>query len=251
MLYSIDGALKLNLRLSLFNTPVIPTVEMFEGDFIDKEDDIGEFTDGCGFISPKLAKQIYQQVKEYEKITFQSSENTEYDEQVDYAVLDEDYVPTAFQIRFMGAKGMVFQKADLKADLVLRSSMIKIKYKSISDLDPVLRTLQVVDYSSPCDFARLNSTIHMVSGCAKEGQEDELYDSLQKIADQHVEKLYAKYLTENTVSIIKAYLQDSDFASLNILASTGIKELAFLTGPFKNQIQSMVMVVNNARRCTE
>lgn len=105
------GKYAARLGLSLSTTVSTTTIEKHEFKIVpDKEKFIDGikprryiFTDGCGLISPQFAEEIS-------------------------TLLGYDRVPSAFQVRFMGAKGMLLQykiKPNLK--LELRRSMVKFR----------------------------------------------------------------------------------------------------------------------------
>ncbi|XP_015794858.1 uncharacterized protein LOC107371323 [Tetranychus urticae] len=71
------------------------------------------FTDGCGAISTQLAYYIWQKLKEDGILNAEST---------------EERMPSAYQIRFMGTKGMVCIDTELEGmTIVIRESMLKMK----------------------------------------------------------------------------------------------------------------------------
>ncbi|EFC44192.1 predicted protein [Naegleria gruberi] len=254
-LYKPENQLKLTVRLSLLNTPISPTINISEYQVIE---DVGLFTDGCGFISPDLAREIYRKIKQAEsREKVHVFENAQYmvDVQMIYQDSDpveddmDDNVPSAFQIRFRGAKGMLLQNPNVKG-IVLRESMVKFNVDLDEDLDEEdesLSNIHVVGYSEPSNFAFANSTIlYMMSGCVDGGEKFE--GIIMNMWKDYVNDILKTYSNEDTSQLMKKYFKEGDFHALNIFGLTKDVALAFLAGPFRTQLLNLKLPIQNARR---
>uniref|UniRef100_T1IXA6 Large ribosomal subunit protein mL46 n=1 Tax=Strigamia maritima TaxID=126957 RepID=T1IXA6_STRMM len=98
-------------RIGLLFTSTDVGIELKPREYKDIDDIVGNngdiFTDGCGFITRKFAEIVARKMK----ITFRN----------------KSYVPSVFQIRYKGYKGIVVQSYDLKGQfkVQLRKSMKK------------------------------------------------------------------------------------------------------------------------------
>ncbi|EFC38028.1 predicted protein [Naegleria gruberi] len=253
-LYFENNKLKQSLRLALFNTPVIPTIGVSEYTVINDE---GLFTDGCGFISLELAMKVYEIVRKSKNLLkYQSKQSMDedgiYEENDGVEFLVNEYLPCAYQIRFRGAKGMVYIHPNAEKvyghHLVLRKSMMKIEHPNTDD--DIINNLCIVGYSSPCDFARINSTImHILEGCEDETKQGKIFEILNQKACKHIENLMKNYISESDIDkVFDQYVKQGDYASLNVLSILKSKKLAFLTGPYRNQILSLRIPCYSSRR---
>ena len=250
-LYNPENKLKLTIRLSLLNTPIIPTVSISEFEVIG---DNGLFTDGCGFIAPNLAKQLYNKIKqEQSKTKAHVFEKAQYNvdimeiyEDADSIEQDPDNVPSAFQIRFRGAKGMLVQHPNVKG-LVLRESMIKFQVDEDDIEEYISSNIHVVGYAEPSNFAFANTTIiFMMSGCSDGTNSFE--GIVMNIWKDYVEDILKTYSNENTEELMKKYFKEGDFHALNIFGLTKDIALSFLVGPFRTKILNLKLPIENARR---
>ncbi|CAM1331261.1 RDR2 (predicted) [Pycnogonum litorale] len=116
--------------------PKIPDYEIAVIDDVTNETEY-VFTDGCGFISPKLAKDMKPDLELYELF-----ENCPYD------------LPSCFQIRIKSCKVLVMLDPGLQSGLQLRKSMEKFQWTRNG---PHLLTL--VDVSKPSQCSSLNTQI--------------------------------------------------------------------------------------------
>ncbi|EFC46423.1 RNA dependent RNA polymerase [Naegleria gruberi] len=253
-LYDSKNILKQRIRLALYNTPVIPTeIIQYFTVIPDIERDGFNFTDGCGFISPDMAKKVYKHILNAENRvlikTDQEEDEIGYDEQRGFDLFsDSSYIPSAFQIRFRGAKGMLVVNTETfekyRVHIVLRESMVKCKTNE--KVDQSFSTLQIVGHSSPCELTRVNSTImHLLSGCDSNG---EVRKRVLEMASAHVQNSLDKYVHEDTEVIARQYMKDNNLISLNVLSTTKNKGFAFLAGPYKSLITSLKIPFSNSRR---
>ena len=150
-------------RIGLLFSKATPTeVAVAEKDVIfvdDIENKNGIFTDGCGSISSKLAKAV-----------------------TEGAGLDlEDYLPSVYQIRYSGCKGVV--SVDPNADgLILRKSMKKFE----SGTKP-FNSIWLCDYSKPYSYGKLNKQfIMLLSGL---GINDEIFLNKQQQFIEMIENM--------------------------------------------------------------
>ena len=143
-------------RIALLFSKATPTeVTVPEGDVIfdrDIEGSNGNFTDGCGRISVRLAKAVTEGTK-----------------------LDlEDYLPSVYQIRYGGCKGVVSIDPSAKqSGLILRNSMKKFE----SGTRP-FDSIWLCGYSKPYSYGKLNKQfIMLLSGL---GINDEIFLNKQQ-----------------------------------------------------------------------
>ncbi|KAF1948166.1 RdRP-domain-containing protein [Byssothecium circinans] len=92
------------------------------------------FTDGCGLISLQLARQLAQR----RKIIFR----------------DKRYLPSVFQIRYRGYKGVLTLDRTLQGQVQVQFRESMRKFKDASD-----HSFAVVDYSKPYAFGSLNDEV--------------------------------------------------------------------------------------------
>ena len=145
-------------RFSLLLTNVVSTtvIPAHVQQWRDVEtSDGGNFTDGCGSISPHLANKLYQQSKEV------------LGRRSDRAVRE----PSVFQIRHQGNKGIVTRDSTLPSDtMIVRDSMVKFQTKEFPHVC-------VCDFSGPFSYGHLNRQfIMLLSGL---GIPDQVFESLQ------------------------------------------------------------------------
>ena len=145
-------------RIGLLFSEALPTkVEMMEKE-VHMEDDIetkaGNFTDGCGSISRSLAQSIIWGVRDGDQ---------------------DSYLPSVYQIRYDGCKGVVSIDPSLKGPkLMVRKSMKKFK----SGLRP-FTSLWLCAHSRPYRYGKLNRQfIMLLSGL---GVEDDVFLEKQRI----------------------------------------------------------------------
>lgn len=134
----------------LFSKAIPTEVVIPEGDvmFVDDiETRNGNFTDGCGGISSELAKAVMEGAR------------------VDL----EDYLPSVYQIRYSGCKGVVSIDPNVKQPgLILRKSMKKFEAGS-----KPFNSIWLCGYSKPYSYGKLNRQfIMLLSGL---GIKDEIF----------------------------------------------------------------------------
>ena len=100
--------------------------DMTKGDYI--------FTDGCGLVSPHLAKRLVQAV--------------------DIRFRGRRYTPSVFQIRYRGYKGVVMLEPKLQGQILVEFRESMRKFKGGDDL-----SFSVVDYAKPYNFGHLNDEV--------------------------------------------------------------------------------------------
>ncbi|KAL1647121.1 hypothetical protein SLS58_002892 [Diplodia intermedia] len=92
------------------------------------------FTDGCGLISPHLARLLVKSVH----IAFRNTK----------------YVPSVYQIRYRGYKGVLSLDPSMRGQCLVKFRSSMKKFRGGDDL-----TLSVVDYSKPYAFGYLNDEV--------------------------------------------------------------------------------------------
>ena len=152
---------KRSARIGLLLSSSLPTIHL-KGEEIVKINDIERndfnFTDGCGFMSTSLVKKIMHAL---------SPERNEADSGNEIATL-----PSAFQVRIKGCKGMLVHNPKLPSGIQVRPSMEKFNW---IQNEPYV--LGIVDngkaYSKPFCFGSLNKQfIRLLSAL---GIEDEVF----------------------------------------------------------------------------
>lgn len=149
----------------LFSKATRTDVIISEKDVIfadDIETRMGNFTDGCGSISTELAKGITEGAK---------------------LDLKEGYLPSVYQIRYNGCKGVVSVDPNVGASgLVLRKSMVKFK----SGTKP-FDSIWLCGYSKPYTYGKLNKQfIMLLSGL---GINDQIFLKKQQQFFEMIEKM--------------------------------------------------------------
>ena len=121
-------------------------LDIIKGNDIMTSDEKYNFSDGCGKISPRLAKSIYAQMPRHKQVND-----------------PQNYTPSVFQIRLQGIKGVVAVDPLLeKCKLLIRPSMIKFEAKSFPKIC-------VCEFSRPYTFGYLNrQLIYLLSGLGVE-----------------------------------------------------------------------------------
>ena len=152
-------------RIGLLFSKATPTeVTIPEEDVIfvdDIESKNGNFTDGCGSISATLAKAVVEGAR----------------------LSLEDYVPSVYQIRYNGCKGVVSIDPSAKQPgLILRKSMKKFE----SGTKP-FDSIWLCGYSKPYSYGKLNKQIIMLlSGL---GINDQFFLNKQQQFFEMIEKM--------------------------------------------------------------
>ena len=259
-LYTEEKKHKLYLRLSLFNTPTIPTLKVTKFKVLD---DIGAFTDGCGYISAKLASDMTICIKKYLAQHFSvEKDHSSYTRQYDRDLLDsslddngfkplpDDYVPSCFQIRFLGSKGMLCVDRDLLSregcHLALHKSMVKVEH-NLENCDDILKQIQVVGYSSPSGNATLTlSIIHLLNGCSDDT--GIIQQQITKSMHKKVDSVISSHLNAPISDVIRNYIKENDFVSLEVLSVMKDKKMAFLAGWYRTQLMEMKFPLDKTRR---
>ena len=145
----------------------------------DIERDRYNFTDGCGFISTECAKRITENLN-IETV---------------YEGIKSPAIPSVFQIRLKGCKGVLSHNPSLRERLQIRPSMEKFKWSRMG-----LHPLGIVDkgFSRPNEFGSLNKQYIMLLsalGIPDEAflkKQEEYFKELQEITTN--QEVAVKYL---------------------------------------------------------
>ncbi|KAJ3069244.1 hypothetical protein HDU99_002988 [Rhizoclosmatium hyalinum] len=146
----IKNPARYSARLAQALTSTTPTIEIqpheVEMHAPDVERNGYVFSDGIGTISPDLADAIWISFKNKKppNSTFQSASK------------NISPVPSAFQIRFGGAKGM------LSVDPSLSGRIMRIRQSMIKFDSPNCRFIEIADYSSSSRVAFLNRQVILI-----------------------------------------------------------------------------------------
>ncbi len=154
---SIKSASTMLKRIGLLFSTALPTAIEIPNENVCEEDDVeiasGNFTDGCGALSINLATQIRMPKG---------------------LPVDTDYLPSVYQIRYQGCKGVVMVDPRLKGQcLLLRPSMKKFDPGS-----KPFRELWLCDQSKPYTFGHLNRQFIMLLSSL--GVKDEVFLRIQE-----------------------------------------------------------------------
>ena len=175
----IKTAAKRAARIGLLLSTADETVKLCQEDIIridDVERNGYTFTDGCGYISPGLAKKITEHLRISKKY-----EHQEYP------------YPSVFQVRLLGCKGVLALKPSLEKAIAIRKSMEKFKWL-VSGAFP----LGVVDkgYSRPYEVGSLNKQFICLLSAL--GIKDDVFLKKQKTYFQEIISLASNKKTAFT-----------------------------------------------------
>ena len=170
---SIKSRYKRLKRIGLLFSSAIPTGIEIPLSAVTERPDIEcaghNFTDGCGAVSLELAQKLKE-----------------------HCIVSEKYVPTVFQIRYQGCKGVVALDKSLKGtEFVIRPSMKKFN----AGTKP-FNEIWLCDYSRPYIFGNLNR--QFITLLSSLGVKDEVF---LRIQDEHFQ------LVENVTSNVEAAFQ--------------------------------------------
>ena len=163
----IKTAAKRAARIGLLLSTAGETCKLQQED-ITRIDDVERndytFTDGCGHISPALARKITEHLGISKKYTHQ-----------------EHPYPSVFQVRLLGCKGVLALKPSLEKGVEIRKSMEKFKW-----LPPEPFPLGVVDkgYSKPYEIGSLNKQFILLLSAL--GIKDDVFLKKQKTYFQEI-----------------------------------------------------------------
>ena len=211
-------------RIALLFSKATPTeVTIPEEDVIivdDIESKNGNFTDGCGSISIALAKAV-----------------------IEGAGLSlEDYLPSVYQIRYNGCKGVVSVDPNAKQPgLILRKSMKKFE----SGTKP-FNSIWLCGYSKPYSYGKLNKQIIMLlSGL---GISDQIFLHKQQQFFEMIEKMTTSLeiattmlLWDNQPELARAAVKCQN------LASESSKHLCALKHKFVVKLSKLSIFVEESR----
>ena len=190
-------------RMGLLLSSSKPTVDMLYDD-VERIDDIEfgghNFTDGCGFVSLEVAKKITEKLNIVDN----------------YSYLQLG-VPSAYQIRLLGCKGMLILFPNLQNGVQIRPSMEKFKWNHVDS--NMLYPLGVVDegraISRPNCYAMLNKQYILLLSAL--GVPDEVFLQKQEMYFQELDLL----LTEQHLQV-KYLCANEHFDLAEKLLATGI-----------------------------
>lgn len=168
-------------KVALLFSPFERSLELKSGEY-DVIDDVTStlgtyvFTDGCGLMSPELAKEVQSLYK-------------------------LPYVPSAIEVRFKGFSGILVrfnEMPSLRLKALFRNSMSDFASSSEGLID--MDTLGIVDYSQPYSLGYLDTQTVML--LAEGGAPREYLETLQnnyyEVLDRLGDKTYAGYFLRTT-----------------------------------------------------
>lgn len=168
-------------KVALLFSPFERSLELKSGEY-DVIDDVTStlgtyvFTDGCGLMSPELAKEVQSLYK-------------------------LSYVPSAIEVRFKGFSGILVrfnEMPSLRLKALFRNSMSDFASSSEALID--MDTLGIVDYSRPYSLGYLDTQTVML--LAEGGASREYLETLQnnyyEVLDRLEDKTYAGYFLRTT-----------------------------------------------------
>lgn len=250
----MHSPLKMSLRIGLWLTSSVsePLVDAK----LVKLKDIGSHTDGCGRISLDLATRMTSTWKQYRthmnaSLNTQSgrpaewNETTEHDSEIEYSVGSqfETECYTAFQIRLDGIKGMLVSDHALPDNTIYVSESM-IKFELNDDVNPVCRSIEIVQCSQATQSARLNfALITLIDGCANDPSEMQAY--IAGLAEPEISKLLNE---ENKEAAIQFAVACNDVMSFNMLGGRCTAKQVFLAGYYQNYARRFKVIVKESRR---
>ena len=195
---SIKTAAKRAARIGLLLSTAGETVKIREDDInriADVERNGFTFTDGCGYISPVLAKMIVEHLEISEKYKHQKYP-----------------YPSVFQVRLLGCKGVLVLNPFLVKGVEIRKSMEKFKW-----LLPEPFPLGVVDkgFSKPYEVGSLNKQFILLLSAL--GIKDDVFLNKQKTYFEEIKSLTSNKETAFTylcafdeIEIAEQFLKDEN-----------------------------------------
>ena len=180
----IKTAAKRAARIGLLLSTAGETVKLYNEDIFrigDVERNDYTFTDGCGYISPVLAKMIADHLGISEKYKHQRYP-----------------CPSVFQVRLLGCKGVLALKPSLEKGVEIRKSMEKFNW-----LLPEPFPLGVVDkgFSRPYEIGSLNKQFILLLSAL--GIDDDVFLKKQKTYFQEILSLTSN--KENAFTYLCAF----------------------------------------------
>ena len=250
----MHSPLKMSLRIGLWLTSTVS--EPLVNTELVKVKDIGSHTDGCGRISLDLARKMTSRWKQYRAHMNASphtqsgrpaewNETTEHDSEIEYSVGSqfETECYTAFQIRLDGIKGMLVTDHALPKNTIHVSESM-IKFEVNGDVDPVCRSIEIVQCSQATQSARLNfALISLIGGCAYRPSEMQAY--IAGLAEPEISKLLNE---ENKEAAIQFAVACNDMMSFNMLGAHCTAKQVFLAGYYQNYARRFKILVRESRR---
>ena len=163
---SINSVSKQLKRIGQLFSAAVPTgIEIPDEKLLIKDDietRAGNFTDGCGAIGTGFAERIVEGAK---------------------LEVEPDYIPSVFQIRYEGCKGIVAKDPGLEDDVMMvRKSMKKFNVGS-----KPFRSLWLCDYSKPYTYGYLNKQFIVLFSAL--GIKDEVFLKKQDEYFKQVERM--------------------------------------------------------------
>ncbi|XP_004346137.1 hypothetical protein CAOG_05464 [Capsaspora owczarzaki ATCC 30864] len=261
--------LKLSLRLALLNSISIPTV-IFSDEERKIVDDIvvagaGDkpkpehiLTDGCGCITQAKAKAIFKTFKEQNRpMRGKVSRNVQYESDGSYQhelhddalelpaslLEDNSFVPSAYQIRFGGFKGMLvvvtetvqeqlckgISAAAPMPSMLLPRSMLKFQTPDF----PEHRRLEVLGCAFPSSPVTLNNEIvDMLIGVATDSLV--MRGFLKRLVTTFLDD--CNFLLADQQKALAYYLQEKDDIGVRMLAAGHSLKFTYLTSFFRSKL---------------
>ena len=219
----LKTAAKRAARIGLLLSTAGETVKLRNEDIFrisDVERNDYTFTDGCGYISPVLAKKITEHLGISEKYEHQKHP-----------------CPSVFQVRLLGCKGVLAVKPSLDKGVEIRKSMEKFKW-----LLPEPFPLGVVykGYSRPYEVGSLNRQFILLLSAL--GIKDDVFLKKQKTYFQEIMSLTSN--KENAFTYLCAF-GEIDIAE-RLLKSDTINESSVLAKIKSIQQRAYASPSNNA-----
>jgi hypothetical protein len=267
--------IKLALRLALLNSLSIATIEIAP-ERVHCVDDLWAYnatnpsqpelimTDGCGRISRRCAERVWQMyiaklrlgapqdkvskasLYEDEDASGHEARKTERFSRLDAASEDEHKrLPSAFQIRFGGYKGMlvVTDEGMGDFDIIFTKSMKKFE---TPECWPKHRTLEILDFSWPLSQVVFNSEILDVlygSSSAPEDLKNHLGDQLESFLETE-----CKELLHSVDAAFEKAIASDDYLSVKLLLAGYPPHIAFLVGFYRKTLLPLHFPIPGAHR---
>ena len=222
---SIKSVSKQLKRIGQLFSAAVPTGVSITGEQVRVVDDIetrgGNFTDGCGGVSENIAMKILEGAN----------------------IEELDYIPSVFQIRYEGCKGIVVRNPSLSEDaLVVRKSMKKFNSGS-----KPFNTLWLCDYSKPYSYGHLNKQYILLLSAL--GVKDDVFIKKQSEYFEKIEKMTSD--SEVAIEMLgqkKPHMAISIVnCSSNIHKSDIQKELSLLRSKCIEKMEKLRIIITESR----
>lgn len=173
---------KMMSRMGQCFTQAQPTITLASDAYMIEPDIIGglqgkyNFSDGCGRISYKLAKKIAK-------------------------ILELEYIPSVFQIRYKGFKGILVIDPTIDDILNMPKIIFRKSQEKFEVRDELPEALEIVKYSMPSDMC-LNRPFLTILDHVSQKQSAESHERIVKRVHYYLEKEFSALSSKCLLSLI-------------------------------------------------